>query len=94
MTAAGFDTSIFQIDIAERKLARTIDIAPFNRLHGMQMDDQDRLFALSEDRAQLVVLDHPATDTAPRRAVPQVEVELTCPANGALSTVQLAISTV
>ena len=63
-------TSIFQIDIAERKLARTIDIAPFNRLHGMQMDDQDRLFALSEDRAQLVVLDHPATDTAPRRAVP------------------------
>ena len=63
-------TSIFQIDIAERKLARTIDIAPFNRLHGMQMDDQDRLFALSEDRAQLVVLDHPAIDTAPRRAVP------------------------
>ena len=63
-------TSIFQIDIAQRKLARTIDIAPFNRLHGMQMDDQDRLFALSEDRAQLVVLDHPATDTAPRRAVP------------------------
>ena len=63
-------TSIFQIDIAEKKLARTIDIAPFNRLHGMQMDDQDRLYALSEERAQLVVLDHPATDTAPRRAVP------------------------
>lgn len=62
--------SIFQIDIAERRLARTIDIAPFNRLHGMQMDAQDRLYALSEDRAQLVVLDHPATDTAPRRAVP------------------------
>ena len=60
-------TSIFQIDIAQRTLARTIDIAPFNRLHGMQMDDQDRLFALSEDRAQLVVLDHPATDTAPRQ---------------------------
>ena len=63
-------TSIFQIDIAEKRLARTIDIAPFNRLHGMQIDDQDRLYALSEDRAQLVVLDHPATDTAPRRAVP------------------------
>ena len=63
-------TSIFQIDIAERRLARTIDIAPFNRLHGMQIDDQDRLYALSEDRAQLVVLDKPATDTAPRRAVP------------------------
>ncbi|KAF1020541.1 MAG: PE-PGRS family protein PE_PGRS18 [Paracidovorax wautersii] len=63
-------TSILQIDIAEKRLARTIDIAPFNRLHGMQMDTQGRLYALSEDRAQLVVLDHPATDTAPRRAVP------------------------
>ncbi len=63
-------TRIFQVDIAARTLARTIDIAPFNRLHGMQMDAQDRLFALSEDRAQLVVLDQPATDTAPRRAVP------------------------
>ncbi|WP_235503923.1 MULTISPECIES: YncE family protein [unclassified Acidovorax] len=62
-------TQIFQVDIARRELARTIDIAPFNRLHGMQMDAQDRLYALSEDRAQLVVLDHPATDTAPRRAV-------------------------
>jgi YVTN family beta-propeller protein len=63
-------TRIFQIDLAARKLARTIDIAPFNRLHGMQMDAQGRLYALSEDRAQLVVLDHPETDTAPRRAVP------------------------
>lgn len=62
-------TKIFQIDIAERRLARTIDIAPFNRLHGMQIDDQDRLYALSEDRAQLVVLDQPAKDTGPRRAV-------------------------
>ena len=48
---------IFQIDIAARSLVRTIDIAPFNRLHGMQIDDQDRLYALSEDRAQLVVID-------------------------------------
>ncbi|KQU89101.1 hypothetical protein ASC78_23340 [Variovorax sp. Root318D1] len=63
-------TRIFQIDLAARKLARTIDIAPFNRLHGMQMDEQGRLYALSEDRAQLVVLDRPETDTAPRRAVP------------------------
>ncbi|KQR43110.1 YncE family protein [Acidovorax sp. Leaf160] len=62
-------TSIFQIDLAERRLARTIDLAPFNRLHGMQMDDAGRLYALSEDRAQLAVLDQPATDTAPRRAV-------------------------
>jgi YVTN family beta-propeller protein len=62
-------TQIFQIDIAARSLVRTIDIAPFNRLHGMQIDDQDRLYALSEDRAQLVMLDKPDVDTAPRRAV-------------------------
>ena len=63
-------TRIFQIDLAARTLARTIDIAPFNRLHGMQMDQRGRLYALSEERAQLVVLEHPKTDTAPRRAVP------------------------
>ncbi|WP_447917347.1 YncE family protein [Achromobacter aegrifaciens] len=62
-------TKIFQIDIRERRLVRTIDVAPFNRLHGMQMDQDGRLFALSEDRAQLLVLDRPETDTAPRRAV-------------------------
>ncbi len=63
-------TAIFQIDIAAKRLVRTIELAPFNRLHGMQMDRDGRLYVLSEDRAQLVVLDHPATDTAPRRAVP------------------------
>lgn len=63
-------TQILQIDIAQGRLARTIDIAPFNRLHGMQMDEAGRLYALSEDRAQLVVIDQPATDSAPRRAVP------------------------
>lgn len=62
-------TQIFQIDIAARAHLRSIDLAPFNRLHGVQMDAQGRLYALSEDRAQLVVLDQPASDTAPRRAV-------------------------
>lgn len=62
-------TSIFQIDIAAKKWVRTIDLAPFNRIHGLQIDNQDRLYALSEDRAQLVVFDNPATDTAPKRAV-------------------------
>jgi DNA-binding beta-propeller fold protein YncE len=62
-------TNIFQIDLAAAKLARTIDIAPFNRLHGMQMDERGRLYALSEERAQLAVIDQPETDEAPRRAV-------------------------
>jgi len=62
-------TEIFQIDIAARKLVRSIDIAPFNRLHGMQIDKADRLYALSEERAELAVIDNPATATAVHRAV-------------------------
>ncbi len=60
---------IFQIDIRGSKLVRTIDLSPFNRIHGLQMDAHDRLYALSEEKAALVVLDAPHTDTAPKRAV-------------------------
>lgn len=62
-------TKIFQIDIAARSLVRTLDIAPFNRLHGIQIDSQDRLYVLSEDRAQLVVIDKPAVAATASRAV-------------------------
>ncbi|WP_372524290.1 YncE family protein [Piscinibacter sp.] len=61
--------SLFQIDLRSRKLVRTIDLSPFNRIHGLQMDAHDRLFALSEEKAALLVLDQPQTDTAPKRAV-------------------------
>lgn len=61
--------SVMQIDLAERRLVRTINLHPFNRLHGLQMDALDRLYVLSEEKATLLVLDKPHTDTAPRRAV-------------------------
>lgn len=61
--------SIFQIDLRSRQLVRSIDLSPFNRIHGVQMDEQDRLYVLSEEKATLLVLDQPATDDAPRRAV-------------------------
>lgn len=61
--------AVFQIDIHLSQLVRTIDLSPFNRIHGLQMDVQDRLYALSEEKAALLVLDAPRTDTAPRRAV-------------------------
>ena len=61
--------ALFQVDIASGKLVRTIDLQPYNRLHGMQMDAQDRLYVLSEDKATLLVLDEPLTDNGPRRAV-------------------------
>lgn len=62
--------SLLQIDIEAASLMRTIDLAPYNRIHGLQMDKHDRLYALSEERATLLVLDEPLTDEAPRRAVP------------------------
>ena len=62
--------SIFQIDIRSSTLVRTIDLSPFNRIHGLQMDAQDRLYALSEEKAVLAVLENPATDTAAKRAIP------------------------
>jgi DNA-binding beta-propeller fold protein YncE len=69
ITGAG-GHAIFQIDLRLATLVRSIDLYPFNRLHGLQMDAQDRLYALSEEKATLLVLAQPATDTAPQRAVP------------------------
>lgn len=60
---------VFQIDLQRRTLVREIDLRPFNRLHGMHMDAQDRLYVLSEEKATLVVLPQPQTDMAPARAV-------------------------
>jgi len=62
-------TEVFQIDIAQQKLVRSINLEPFNRLHGMQVDDQDRLYVLSEEKATLLVIDNPETDNAPTKAV-------------------------
>jgi DNA-binding beta-propeller fold protein YncE len=62
--------AIFQIDIRSAELVRTINLFPFNRIHGLQIDAEDRLYALSEEKATLLVLDQPATDGAPKRAVP------------------------
>jgi hypothetical protein len=62
-------SSVFVVDLRLRTLVRTIDIAPFNRVHGMGMDDTGRLYALSEEKATLLGFDAPATATAPSRAV-------------------------
>ncbi len=62
-------SAILQIDIRSAELVRSIDLYPFNRIHGMQMDAQDRLYALSEEKSTLLVLEQPSTDSAPQRAV-------------------------
>ncbi len=63
-------SAVFVIDLAGRSLVRTIDTRPFNRIHGMGIDDRDRVYALSEEKAVLLGFDTPATDQAPTRAVP------------------------
>jgi DNA-binding beta-propeller fold protein YncE len=61
--------AVFVVDLRQRTLVRTIDIAPFNRVHGMGMDGVGRLYALSEEKATLLGFDTPATATSPSRAV-------------------------
>lgn len=62
--------AILQVDLRSAQLVRSIDLYPFNRIHGLQIDQHDRLYALSEEKAALLVLDEPSTDTGPKRAVP------------------------
>ncbi|MER5257286.1 MULTISPECIES: YncE family protein [unclassified Streptomyces] len=69
-TVGAGGSAVFVIDLATRSLARTIDTRPFNRIHGVGIDRQDRLYALSEEKAVLLGFDDPATDLAPTRAVP------------------------
>lgn len=61
--------TIMVIDVAKREHVRTIDVHPYNRLHGMNMDKHDRLCALSEDKATLLSFDDPRTAEAPDYAV-------------------------
>lgn len=62
--------AVLQIDLRSGQLVRSLDLYPYNRIHGLQMDEQGRLHALSEEKAVLLVVDDPARDTAPSRALP------------------------
>lgn len=61
---------VWVVDLAQRRLARTIDLAPLGRLHGVRLDARGRLFVLSEQDSVLARFDRPATDEAPARMVP------------------------
>ncbi|SHK45358.1 DNA-binding beta-propeller fold protein YncE [Roseomonas rosea] len=62
--------SVIVVDLAERRILRGIHLSPFNRLHGMAMDAQDRLSVLSEDRGVLLSIDRPLEESAASFAVP------------------------
>ncbi|GJD48498.1 hypothetical protein OPKNFCMD_1219 [Methylobacterium crusticola] len=61
--------AVYVVDLRTRSLARTIDCAPFRRLHGVRLDARDRLFVLSEDRDVLLAFDAPQGAERPDRAV-------------------------
>ncbi|ONI88722.1 hypothetical protein ALI144C_06050 [Actinosynnema sp. ALI-1.44] len=61
-------SAVFVVDLRARTLVRTIELAPFNRIHGMGMDNNNRLYALSEEKGVLLGFDSPV-GTSPSRAV-------------------------
>src|SRR5271166_2271024 len=70
MHQADGGTEIFVIDIAAAKHVRTLSVWPFRRVHGLVMDDQDRLYALSEGNSTLLIFDKPRETDTPNRALP------------------------
>ena len=60
---------VFVVDIAERRLVNTLDCRPYTRIHGLAVDQQGRLYALSEADGVLLVFDDPRATQSPCRAV-------------------------
>jgi DNA-binding beta-propeller fold protein YncE len=61
---------VFVIDLAARKLARTLDLTPYHRLHGIRMDAAGRLYVLSETDSVMIRFDQPSQDEYPSQIVP------------------------
>ena len=63
------------IDLHQGKQVHQVECAPYNRLHGMGMDRQGRLYALSEEKSVLLVVDNPGKDARPTSAVATGDVK-------------------
>ena len=62
--------SVFVIDLEKAEHVRTLDIWPYFRPHGLAMDQQDRLYVLSEGHSTLLIFDQPHLRDVPDRAIP------------------------
>jgi DNA-binding beta-propeller fold protein YncE len=62
--------SIFVIDIASGEHVHTISTWPYYRIHGLALDNQDRLYAMSESQNVLMIFEHPHKAKSPDRAIP------------------------
>lgn len=58
------------IDLARGEYIGNLECAPFNRIHGIQVDQHNRVYALSEEANTLLVFEHPQDSDLPSRAVP------------------------
>ncbi len=61
---------VFVVDIARGEHVASLDCAPYHRIHGLQIDRQDRVYALSEHDNMLLVFDQPQESRVPARTVP------------------------
>lgn len=62
--------SVFVIDLEHGEHVRTLNIWPFFRPHGLVIDEQDRLYVMSEGHSTLLIFDDPTKSDVPDRAVP------------------------
>jgi len=62
--------SVFVIDLEKGEHVRTLNTWPFYRIHGLGMDEQDRLYAMSEGNNTLLIFDDPENSDEADRAVP------------------------
>lgn len=62
--------SVFVIDIKKGSVVHTLSTWPFYRIHGLGIDNQNRLYAMSEASGTLLRFSNPLTQTAPDLAVP------------------------
>lgn len=63
-------SAVTVVDLAARRIVRTLDCRPWRRIHGIALDGQGRLLALSEGDDILMTFDDPLSQDAPSRAVP------------------------
>jgi YVTN family beta-propeller protein len=61
---------VFVVDIARGEHVASLDCTPYSRIHGVQIDQRDRVYALSEHDNMLLVFDRPQACRVPARAVP------------------------
>jgi len=61
---------VFVIDIAQGSHVGSLDCNPHHRIHGLQIDRKDRVYALSEHDNMLITFDQPLQQGRPSQAVP------------------------